>query len=632
MELGLSEKALDAVEALDYTSPTPVQEQAIPLVLEGRDLIAAAKTGTGKTAAFALPSMDTLPHREENQYGPFMLIITPTRELANQIAETCMPIGKHTRHFVGTFVGGVAYEPQIKKLQRGLDVAIATPGRLIDLMEREVVDLSSVKVLVLDEADRMLDMGFWPQVERIVSATPEDRQTLLFSATIDRSQDQTMFSILKDPGLVEIAQRGETADKVDQYIISTTRREKPELLNCLVKEKGGSRVIVFTKTKGCADNCARRLRRVGIPTDAIHSDRSQAQRSRALDEFRSGKLNVIVATDVLARGIDVTEVDYVVNYDLPIMPEDYVHRIGRTGRAGESGFAVSFVTPDTRNLLRSIQKFIGHYIEPMDLKPDTDPFEPIDDADPRMVAQAKRELEERHAANMKRRGLDGGKKKKGKPRKRDIERTEEHKKRLECEAAGIEYVAPERPKPEEKPKKRSLAERQAAAEQAFAAIFEISNIPGVKKGKNAKKPKKDKGESTYSYEAFTKKPSKAEILQASLEEEKPRKARKPKKDKVEKPGKFSKRTAEKRGKRTEDEFFTFSEARGKKKGGKKDSGKRPEKAEKRSFVKKGKDAAKKAFGKKDKNGYQVSPGRGKDKKSGRSGSKKDFRPGRGNRR
>ena len=383
-ELGLSEKTLDAVETLGYSNPTPIQEQAIPLVLEGRDVIAAAKTGTGKTAAFSLPGMDKLPHRERGQRGPFMLVITPTRELASQISDTCMPIGKHTRHFIGTFVGGVSY-----------------------LMERGAIDLNSVEILVLDEADRMLDMGFWPQVERIVNATPETRQTLLFSATIDRSQDQTMFSILNDPAIVEIAQRGETADKVDQYVIQTTRRLKPELLNSFIKEKGGTRVIVFTKTKGCADNCTRRLRRVGIPTDAIHADRSQAQRTRALDSFRKGTTNVIVATDVLARGIDVPEVDYVVNYDLPLMPEDYVHRIGRTGRAGAGGFAVSFVTPDTKNLLKGIQKFIGQKIDVMEYKISDDAFEPLDNADPRVVAQGKAELEERAARKERERGRKG---------------------------------------------------------------------------------------------------------------------------------------------------------------------------------------------------------------------------------
>lgn len=484
-ELGLSENALAAVEALGYTEPTPVQERAIPLALEGRDVIAAAKTGTGKTAAFSLPCMDTLAHRKGNQHGPFMLIVSPTRELASQIADTCMPIGKHTHHFVGVFLGGVAYDRQIKKLERGLDVAIGTPGRLIDLMERGALDLSEVQVLVLDEADRLLDMGFWPQVEQIVKATPETRQTLLFSATIDRRQDQTMFSVLNDPEIVEIAQRGETADKVDQYVINTTRRQKPELLNALIKEKGGTRVIVFTRTKGGADNCTRRLQRIGIPTEAIHADRSQAQRSRALDAFRNGRVNVIVATDVLARGIDVPEVDYVVNYDLPIMPEDYVHRIGRTGRAGAGGFAVSLVTPDTKNLLRGIQKFIGTDIEVMQFKVPKDAFEPLPDSDPRMIAKAEAEAAEKAARKERERG---GKKGKGgkKPRQRDIERREEHRRKKEAEARGEEYVAPKR-EHKKGPKKPTLAERQAAAEEAFNAMFDMPNIPDAPKKSDKKR-------------------------------------------------------------------------------------------------------------------------------------------------
>ena len=491
-ELGLSENALAAVEALGYTDPTPVQERAIPLALEGRDVIAAAKTGTGKTAAFSLPSMDTLPHRKGSERGPFMLVISPTRELASQIADTCMPIGKHTHHFVGVFLGGVAYDRQIKKLERGLDVAIGTPGRLIDLMERGALNLNEVKVLVLDEADRLLDMGFWPQVEQLVKATPDTRQTLLFSATIDRSQDQTMFSVLNNPEIVEIAQRGETADKVDQYVINTTRRQKPELLNALIKEKGGSRVIVFTKTKGCADNCTRRLQRIGIPTEAIHADRSQAQRSRALDAFRNGRVNVIVATDVLARGIDVPEVDYVVNYDLPIMPEDYVHRIGRTGRAGAGGFAVSFVTPDTKNLLRSVQKFIGTDIEVMQFKVPKDAFEPLPDSDPRMIAKAEAEAAEKAARKERERnGKKGKGNKNKKPRQRDIERSEDHKRRKAAEARGEEYVPVKREHPKG-PKKPTLAERQAAAEEAFNAMFDMPNIPDAPKKADKKRGDFDK--------------------------------------------------------------------------------------------------------------------------------------------
>ena len=479
-------------------------------MLQGRDLIAAAKTGTGKTAAFSLPSMDQLGHREGNDRGPFMLIVTPTRELASQIADTCMPIGKHTHHFVGTFVGGVAYGPQIKKLERGLDVAIVTPGRMIDLMERGAADLSQVQVLVLDEADRMLDMGFWPQVQRIVEATPKNRQTLLFSATIDRSQDKTMFSILNDPAIVEIAHRGETADKVDQYVIKTTRRQKPELLNSFIKEKGGYRVIVFTRTKGGADNCCKRLRRIGIPAEAIHADRSQAQRSRALTNFREGKTNVLVATDVLARGIDVPEVDYVVNYDLPMMPEDYVHRIGRTGRAGADGFAVSLVTPDTRNLLRSIQKFTGQEIPEMNFEVSADAFEPVEGADERLLADDESYFFEEKKGRGKKGGksrgegkFDRGKGKDGKKgaRKRDLERSAEHKRKLEAEANGEEYIPANPHHNNGGEKKRSLDERQAAADAAYAAMFDTPNMEGGKK----KSKKRGNDEGGYSYDSFSKK-------------------------------------------------------------------------------------------------------------------------------
>ena len=351
-------------------------------MLQGRDLIAAAKTGTGKTAAFSLPSMDQLGHREGNDRGPFMLIVTPTRELASQIADTCMPIGKHTHHFVGTFVGGVAYGPQIKKLERGLDVAIVTPGRMIDLMERGAADLSQVQVLVLDEADRMLDMGFWPQVQRIVEATPKNRQTLLFSATIDSSIQKDLGDLLKDPAIVEIARNGETAATVAQYIMPIANRKKQELLEAVLNEKGHERVIVFARTKNRTEECAEALEADGFHAESIHSDKTQGRRRRALENFRRGKTDILVATDVLARGIDVPEVNYVINFDLPDMAEDYVHRIGRTGRAGEEGFAISFVTRETVKTLREIEKLIGKDI----------PFTTIEsyETDPSILEKPKR--------------------------------------------------------------------------------------------------------------------------------------------------------------------------------------------------------------------------------------------------
>ena len=315
-ELGLSDQALEAVARLGYEAPTPVQEQAIPLALEGRDLIAAAKTGTGKTAAV---------------------------------------------------VGGLSYTPQINKLKHGVDILIATPGRLVDLMEQGAVRLGDVEVLVLDEADRMLDMGFWPAMKKIIGATPASRQTLLFSATIDASIKNSVGKLLHDPAFVEIAHKGETADTVEQYIVHVAQTLKPALLKAVLAEKGSDRVIVFARTRSRADSTCRRLKRAGYTAEAIHSDRSQAQRRRALDNFAAGKTGVLVATDVLARGIDVEEVDYVVNYDLPTQPEDYVHRIGRTGRAGAAGFAVSFVSPETADALRDIEKLIKRPIPEMEV-------------------------------------------------------------------------------------------------------------------------------------------------------------------------------------------------------------------------------------------------------------------------
>ena len=366
-ELGLSEKTLCAVERLGYENPTPVQEQSIPAVLEGRDVIAAAKTGTGKTAAFSLPSLQRIGHAQRSQ-GPLMLVVTPTRELAAQIADVCGVISQETHHRVVTVVGGLSYDPQIKQIKAGVDVLIATPGRLIDLMDRNAVNLGNVEVLVLDEADRMLDMGFLPPMKKIIAATPASRQTLLFSATIDRNIMKNVGYLLKDPVFVEIAHRGETADTVDQYIIRTEHLHKPELLRAVLEEKGSFRVIVFARTRGRADTCCRRLKRAGYPAEAIHSDRSQAQRRRALENFAEGKTGILVATDVLARGIDVSEVDYVVNFDLPEQAEDYVHRIGRTGRAGRKGFAISFVTPETEGLLKDIQKLTGQQIPELTLE------------------------------------------------------------------------------------------------------------------------------------------------------------------------------------------------------------------------------------------------------------------------
>lgn len=367
-DLGLSEAALAAVERLGYENPTPVQEQSIPFILEGRDIIAAASTGTGKTAAFLLPTLSTLPRLKGRRRAPRVLVVSPTRELAQQIAQTCMQISRKTGHFVTTVFGGTPYGPQINELRGGTDVLIATPGRLNDLMNKGVVDLGSIETLVLDEADRMLDMGFLPAVTTIVDATPECRQTLLFSATIDHSIQRNLGTLLNNPAIIEIARNGETAKTVEQFMMPIANRDKSELLHAVLDEKGSDRVIVFARTKNRTEECAEELRHAGYSAESIHSDKSQGQRRRALDNFRRGKTSVLVATDVLARGIDVPDVDHVINFDLPDMPEDYIHRIGRTGRAGEQGYAISFVTRESHRTLKDIEKLIGKDIPFMPLE------------------------------------------------------------------------------------------------------------------------------------------------------------------------------------------------------------------------------------------------------------------------
>lgn len=361
-DLGLPQSALDALDKLGFEEPTPVQAAAIPVALSGRDIIAAASTGTGKTAAFLLPLMGTLPKDRSVGRKPRMLVVTPTRELAQQIAGTAMTIGRACGHFVTTLYGGAKYQRQMRELRGGCDVVIATPGRLCDLIERKAADLSDVHALVLDEADRMLDMGFLPDVTRIVEKLPEQRQTLLFSATIDDSIRRNLGGLLHDAETIQIAQKGQTADKVDHFIIPIKQKSKPDLLLSVLEELGGERVIVFARTKARAEDVAGALEDAGVRVTCIHSDKSQAERRCALTAFRKGKAQVIVATDVLARGIDVPSVDYVVNYDLPDMAEDYIHRIGRTGRAGRTGLALSFVSQNSMKALTSIERLLGYEI------------------------------------------------------------------------------------------------------------------------------------------------------------------------------------------------------------------------------------------------------------------------------
>lgn len=365
-DLGLSEQMLEAIDVLGYDEPTPIQQKAIPLALEGCDLIAGAQTGTGKTAAFCLPCLDKLPHAKKH-CGPLMLVVTPTRELADQISAVCAQITSVTKHRVTTVVGGVSYNPQREALKRGTDVLIATPGRLEDLISQNAAHLDQVQTVVLDEADRMLDMGFLPAIKRIVGECTSEHQTLLFSATIDKTVEKVAKEMLHSPEKVEVARRGETAQTIEQFIVRISHAAKPTALKAILDQHGAERVIVFARTRHRVDACSRRLRRAGYKTGVIHSDRSQSQRRRALNAFDKGEINVLVATDVLARGIDIDQVDYVVNFDLPTQPEDYVHRIGRTGRAGAKGFAVSLVNPEVESTLKDIQKLIKKEIPVMEL-------------------------------------------------------------------------------------------------------------------------------------------------------------------------------------------------------------------------------------------------------------------------
>ena len=369
-ELGLNEQILAGVESLGFSTPTPVQAGAIPEVLAGRDVVASAQTGTGKTAAFALPTLQRIAGKTGK--GPHALVVTPTRELAAQIDNVVKEVCEQTGQRAVIVMGGARFEKQIKQLERGCDLLVATPGRLLDLMEHDHVSLAGVEVLVLDEADRMLDMGFWPSVRRIMHALPEKHQTLLFSATIPPSIKSTIDAMLHEPAVVEISRVGETADTVEEHLCPVTQAQKPELLRALLEAGGAAgekpeRVLVFCRTKHRVDDVSKMLKNAQVKVDVMHADRTQKERERALERFREGKVQVLVATDVMSRGIDVAGVDAVVNFDVPMDPEDYVHRIGRTGRAGATGHAYTFVAPDEISPLREIEYFTKKLVPTWDL-------------------------------------------------------------------------------------------------------------------------------------------------------------------------------------------------------------------------------------------------------------------------
>ena len=355
--LGLSPNTLHAVSQAGYQKPTPIQAAAIPHILGGDDLIGIAQTGTGKTAAFVLPLLERLaksPHRAGGR-PPRALILAPTRELAMQIDEALGVLARQHRIQRVAIYGGVSERPQIEAVRRGVDVIIATPGRLIDLMARHI-DLRSIRYAVFDEADRMLDMGFLPQIRRIVAALPRERQTLLFSATLSKEIEKITAEFLRTPKLVEIGHRATPVETVEQLLFPVPKTRKLDLLLRLLRDSKLESVLVFSRTKHGADKIARKLNSAGVTTATLHSNRSQNQRTAALAAFRAGRVRVLVATDIASRGIDVADISHVINFDFPPEPEDYVHRIGRTGRAAATGDAISFVTAEDEDSVRALER------------------------------------------------------------------------------------------------------------------------------------------------------------------------------------------------------------------------------------------------------------------------------------
>ena len=495
-ELGLSDEMLRAIESLGYTAPTPVQAGSIPVVLEGRDLLAAAQTGTGKTAAFLLPTMNNLEHiappkpvrerggrnrrrgakkPEGNGRGPVMLVITPTRELAQQIDEVASKIADVTGHVAVTVVGGVSYKPQTAALKYGCDILVATPGRLVDLIEQGACHLDEVKVLVLDEADRMLDMGFFPDVKRIVKFLPKKRQTLLFSATIPAEIADLAEKMLHEPEHISVTPSAKPADKIEQQLYFVEKQEKRELLPDIIRQSNVHQVLVFTRTKHGADRVARDLNRAGIKTKSIHGDKSQNQRQRALADFKECKIAVLVATDIAARGIDINDLPLVINFDLPNIPETYVHRIGRTGRAGQEGTAISFCDRSERPYLKDIEKLIGKRIPVVGEIPHEEKEE------------EKRESGQRRTTNKRSRRKPVSENATAEEVAADVAREKEAKKKARQARANAK-----------RPSRREKAAEQQTEQQAKAAA------PRSHKGRNDRNDSRRRGRRSDPYARFEK--------------------------------------------------------------------------------------------------------------------------------
>ncbi|MDF1878871.1 DEAD/DEAH box helicase [Sulfurimonas sp. SAG-AH-194-C20] len=374
-DLGLNKLLLKAIGEQGYDKPTPIQEKAIPVILQRKDILAGAQTGTGKTAGFTLPMLELLLRAKPNKNSKKVkaLVLTPTRELASQVAESIGLYAKHTPFKTTVIFGGVKINPQIVALRKGIDIVVATPGRLLDHISQRTIDLSGVDFLILDEADRMLDMGFVNDIKKVIAVLPKERQTLLFSATYSDSIKKLSNSFLKSPTLIEVARTNASSEIVKQAIYHVDKTRKRELLTHLINEGKWQQVLVFTRTKHGANRLCGQLETDGITSAAIHGNKSQNARTKALADFKAGKTRVLVATDIAARGIDIDQLPHVVNYELPNVSEDYVHRIGRTGRAGNKGEAISLVCVDEDEFLAGIEKLINKDIPKVwlkDFKPD----------------------------------------------------------------------------------------------------------------------------------------------------------------------------------------------------------------------------------------------------------------------
>jgi len=365
-KLGLVPEVLTAIDALEYTKPTPVQAKVIPLVLDGKDVMATAQTGTGKTAAYALPILHLLSkkeHKEKSKRAVRALILAPTRELASQVGKSVEAYGKDLDLTSAAVYGGVKFTPQVKKLEKGVDILIATPGRLLEHIKQESVNLSKVEIVVFDEADRILDMGFWTEVESILALIPKKRQTLLFSVGLSKSVKRLSEISMKKPIKVEINNQGDLAKKVKQTIYVCDKEKKCELLSFMIGTNNWHQVLVFTKTKQSADEVGSYLEESGLKTLILHGDKAHSQRTKALKDFKAGTIRVLVATDIASRGLDIEELPHVINYELPGDAEDYIHRIGRTGRAGHEGEAISLVCKEEKSVLKDIEKILKYALK-----------------------------------------------------------------------------------------------------------------------------------------------------------------------------------------------------------------------------------------------------------------------------